>query len=451
MAYFYVKQSLGTRTTGGGLTKQTGSFAALGAANVYATIQLAIADSAPPVAGDFIFISDASTSTDAAIITIALPDGVQVWSVSDTNLDQYSAGAVIDNTAGLTTDWIIFTPAANGWGAFRGVTFNTNENVQCTAGDPYILFFTECTFQKQDVSGNVMVWGGGSCRALRIHLKDCTYDSAHSSNGIAATGCHLYIDNLIAGGGHVAMSFLIAHSGGLMSNVTEIINTDITPLLSASGDIYSFVANDAVIANVRRCKIGASQGFSINPISRFNETMTVSSVDTGDGYHYFRYEDMFAIVEEDTTQYLNATYNGTNGFSTKIITSAEVSPATPFKYKLCTLTSRDLSGASGETFKVELVSPTAGLTDTDVWIELEYQDNTDQALGVTQDTLNADPLAAGTPLNSSSAVWQVTTDTEYDITEQILQKAAVTNTNVTVYVYIAAALTVNFDPAITVT
>ena len=455
MANFYYVKEGGTATGDAGrvaTTRSTGSFESKGSANYYDDIQGAIAATTPPAAGDFIFISDASVSNDNAAIAIALPDAVQVWSVSDTNCDQYSAGATIDNTAAGDDDAITFTPVNNGWGAFHGITFNSDEGYICTASNPYELIFRECTFQKQHVSGSLMLWGGGSNRGLQVSLKDCTIESAHGSNQIAVQGCHCIVDNLSAGGGHTLISTLFAPAAGLASTYIEIINTDITALADATGHIFSSSSLDSAKFYARRCKIGASQTIYDGSITEFNTSLNASSVDTGDDYHYFYYETMFGSAEEDTAQYLNATYDGTNEFSTQIVTTAETSEAHPFKYKLCTLTSRDLSGASGETFKVELVSSDSGLTDTDVWIELEYQDNTDQALGALQDTRNADPLATGTALNSSSAVWAVTTNTEYDISETITQKSAVSNTNVTIYVYVAKpSITVNFDPAVDVT
>ena len=115
--YFYVKNGLGTRTTGGGLTKQTGSFTTLGAANVYNTFALALADTLPPVVGDFVIMSNAHLFNGIAATTYTLPSGLGIFivSVSDTACDTFSAGATEQTTGS-------FALTITGNGSFKGVT-----------------------------------------------------------------------------------------------------------------------------------------------------------------------------------------------------------------------------------------------------------------------------------------------------------------------------------------
>jgi len=164
--YFYVKNSLGTRTTGGGLTKQTGTFTALGATNVYATIALALADAAPPVAGDFIVISDADAFSAAATTTYTFPDGVFIISASDTACDTYSRGATQTFTGSSTL-------ALNGQFYSKGVSFIAGSGssgssitmVPAATGNQKQVF-EDCSIQIGGTGASQFLLAGGNATAI---------------------------------------------------------------------------------------------------------------------------------------------------------------------------------------------------------------------------------------------------------------------------------------------
>ena len=97
MAFYYVKTG-GTATGDAGryASKQTGSFAGLGAANYYATITAALAATTAPVAGDYIVCShlyDFDNGSGQIGNTFPTGAGVTCMSVDDTAIDSYLAGA----------------------------------------------------------------------------------------------------------------------------------------------------------------------------------------------------------------------------------------------------------------------------------------------------------------------------------------------------------------------
>ena len=105
MAFYYIKAG-GTATGDAGryATAQTGSFAALGAANYYDSITDANAATTAPAAGDEFRISDLHAESESNSIAIGIGGGIDnefnIYSVSDTAIDQYSTGASVTTTGG---------------------------------------------------------------------------------------------------------------------------------------------------------------------------------------------------------------------------------------------------------------------------------------------------------------------------------------------------------------
>ena len=126
--FYYVKTdgvNDGTKATGA-LTKQSGSFASLGVSAYYPTIAAAITGGAG--AGDYICCSDAHSYTSTVNIAIngpayatTPPQPLIIVSVSDTNCDAYSAGA-IEQTTGTNPD-INFVGILN----IAGVNFSSSD------------------------------------------------------------------------------------------------------------------------------------------------------------------------------------------------------------------------------------------------------------------------------------------------------------------------------------
>jgi len=449
MANFYYVKEGGAATGDAGrveTTKSTGSFDTKGSSNYYDAIDDAVGADAPPTAGDLIFVSDASVNTESTTYTMTIPDGVQVVSVSDTNCDQYSAGATIDNTSAGSDDWIRINPAANGWASYRGFTFDTNEWVSIVATDSYRVRFEDCTFEKHHASGSVFASSSssGSQRSGMCELINCTVIAEHSSNSLTFP-TDGYIDNLQAGAGHAAIDTVFILQASLGGNDVRVTNTDLSAL-GATATCVSFANADHGNIILDRCKIGASQTLHSTILVPTN-TITVSSCDAGDGYYYSYYADFYGAAEQDTTTYLNATYDGTNGFSIQVDTTAEASISTPFRYKLGSIPAQDLS--SSKTVTVEATSATGSLDNGDWWLELVRQDNTDQALGVAETTQHATATESGdgtAHTTSGTGTWTSGAATDYIETITPGALANVDNDTVEVWVVVAKpSLTINFD------
>lgn len=126
MAFYYVKSG-GTATGDAGryTTQQTGSFTTLGAANYYDNVLAAFNATTTPTSNDFIYVSNIHNYTYGANVQFNGPTSggfVNIYSVSDTAIDQYSAGA--DE---VTSDGFDF--AFTGRLVFRGVGMIAGDDV----------------------------------------------------------------------------------------------------------------------------------------------------------------------------------------------------------------------------------------------------------------------------------------------------------------------------------
>lgn len=140
----------------------------------------------------------------------------------------------------------------------------------------------------------------------------------------------------------------------------------------------------------------------------YDGEMVLESCDVGDGYHFFHYGNKYGQFEEDTGIYRDAgaTYDGTNEFSAEIITTSLASFYTPFRQKLASFYVDTDDFTTDITFKVHLArdDSTTAFNDDEVWIEVEYNDGADNALGVVASS-RPDPGAAGIALTSESVAW----------------------------------------------
>jgi len=458
MANFYYVKTGGTAagaTDNGRVatTRSTGTFAAKGAASYYPDILTALTASTAPTDGDFIYCSSAHNTAHTTAQTLTIPHGVSVVSVDDTALDSYLAGAreVVDN-GGSTLD-ISVNVTAGGTSAHHGMTYGAEDRMTMGSNDSVTVKYYNCTFEVFGLATAPLfslISTGGS-----HYFQDCVWNwDVDVSAGMfnVGNGGNLTFINASATGTAQTGNLITVATDGVRVNIHS---TDLTGFMAANCELVwrKLVGTGMIDMNLTGCLLPTGfDFFKTAPTTIGAWKFSMSECGTADEYYSYTEEETFNVVIEDLTQYLTATYDGSVGFSTKVTTGAYTSLLNPYRHEIATLPARDLSGAGGETYEMEIVSADSGLTDTDVWIEVEYQDNTNQALTVVESSRNADPIAAGTALTSSSAVWNVTTNTEYKISQAVTQKAAVANSNVRVYLVVSKpSITINADPAITIT
>lgn len=454
MAYHYVKHT-GTNTGDTSYaTMRTGAFGSgdLINANVYADVETCIAN-ATIVDGDFIMVSDAHSHTETTVNTeigIAV-DGATLYivSVSDTNADQYSRGA--EEKTGPTHADIYFVGNAGSTTVHRGMDYVTYDNFQVnTAGIRHV--FDDCLLEFTTASGADEFLAMSAEQIMEFWNSQFKFVAA--GQGFQLLEGEIRMRGVSGATGTTKVDGLVEILAGAGSFIIDIRDTDLDSMMAANSELIFGDGgsldniNYRALIHLHNCKLPS--GFSIHnesPLAIPHYEFFMTSCHVGDNYFQTYYEVPEGTIEDDTTQYLDLEYEGTSKLSFKFTTSAEANDVKPLRHPIGILPAQDIATAN-QTMTVEFVSSDSGLTDTDVWFEFETQDDTDQSLGVLHTTRNATALGAGNGSShtTSSAVWNVTTNTEYKETKDLGAFTNPTNSNVVAYACVAKpSITVNFN------
>ena len=433
MASYYFVKSGGTATGNDGrkATIGSGSFATLGASNYYNSIEEARDATTAPVSGDFILCShlhNFSTTSDNNILTTMT--GLAIISVDDANRNQYLAGATESATNTGSTLETILACTSNAYMSFIGMHFFQDSNF-ILMGDSAHYYFDNCIIEFRtggNASAHLETLSNND--GIRAYFKDCDLDFGHAAQSVGlGDNCLFIFDGCINSGATNNNFFDQELRGG--SAICR--NMDMTKFGSTLGLVLSTDSGDGHLGLlVENCHLATGTVLILNA-NDYNHDLVFSG--SGEADEYFNYERLKEnkTVIIDTATYLNATYDGgTTGFSMKLSTHTFTDQFQPLRYRLGILSDIDLSTA--QTVTVEITSD-AGLTDNDVWIEITIQDNTDQALGVTQTTQNADIMATGTGLTTAgTGTWTVGDTEDYIITKDLGAQSNVLNGNVEVWI-----------------
>lgn len=436
MAYYYIKSG-GTATgdAGRATTLRTGSFTAMGASAYYADISSALGATTAPVEGDHFLISSANTE----VITTVSVSGVHLVSVSDSNANHALAGATIG-----TSTFINIDPSNNGIAtSYDGIDFNSGSGSIFLRPVAATQYLTNCEI---DGSGNVTSLINMDQNGF-THIKDTKITTRNGNTCVVKTGGHsvVTLDNVDFSAMTSTVSFCDIDGGGIS---LYIKNTDLSVFQQLFYD--NPLASGSIYAEVSRCKLasGFAPFFTTPATDRAVISITECTnpnIPDDDAYHYFYYYTPFGEVEEDIATYLDATYDGTNGFSFAFSTSALCGPTQFLRYPIGSFPAQDLTTA--KTVTVELTGD-ANLDDSDVWIEVELNDNTNEALGVVQTTRSANKLVGNNLSTAGTGTWTLGDTQDYIITKDLGAQTNVDNGNVVVYACVGRpSIDVNFNIA----
>ena len=409
MAYYYFKaggtaDKLGTdngRTT----TKRTGAWSGT-TTDYYDSLYDVFAGDKPtiaPVAGDYILCSHLHSNAHTVSTTVSVVSGVIIMSVDNANQENYLKGA----TEGTTT-----------YDTYKLLSVNAStlysRGVNYSVGSHFYLNQEGCSYFFED------------CDVSMIHVSASTIQTYGYATYLSLTNVAL---DMSAGVASLQMgrgSIIHWRGGSLTADITStkliqvdgqsggeflVEDVDLSVLSKDILDAALRTADDDVNVILRRCKISSGQVITTGSKTGFYATpATMESCDTGDGYHYYSYVWDNGEVSEDTAIYrtLGSTYDGTNGFSSELISTALASHSKPL---VGAYTPFYVDVDTGDyttdiTFTAHFVvdgSATA-LNSDEVWLEVEYTDGLDNALGVVV-TTKADPLATGTAPTTETALW----------------------------------------------
>jgi hypothetical protein len=415
MAWFYVKQSLGTRTTGGGYgSQQTGTFAALGAANVYATITDAISDGAG--SGDYINVSDAHSYSTSSAITYTGPTTTNaaaliIVTVEDANCDtETTASAYQEWVTGGTNDITI-----NGFIHWRGVYLKSDDDITQSTETGLVSF----------VGGDMELTGAGdginmtsSTDSGYLQLKDTTITGDAGSIIAVSRGGLIEMDNVTTVGITGSSGLFFGHTAGGSSIYAKgcDFSTVTGTLIAQFGD---GAQRDTTNIYIQGCRIGSGCVITdtANTVKPGLSCTVTNTSDTSAGAEYQYYHQSWGgQVEDDTAFYRDGSTAFPSGqkVSYKCVTNANCFPGKAFVFDLPTRFA-ELSNAASDVLTIHLLSATS-LNDDDVWLELSYPDGTNKHLYNRLSTEPASIFSTPTGLTTTTEAWTGrTTENRYKI------------------------------------
>lgn len=371
MAFYYVKTG-GTATGDAGryATKQTGSFAGLGAANYYDNIDAAIAATTPVAEGDTIVCSNLYAFVTGSFILRTLPSGagVTIISVDDTDIETYLSGASeqVGSNAGIETEGNV---------RYIGFTHTTPATIEAS-GNSNVIYIDSVA--ELTTSGDAVA---AINDGARIEMIDSEINCGSTSNGIrASAGGTVSLRSVTITGSTITNLILQSYTiGGGVVRLEGCDLTNVTGTLNGDGGDQAF--DDLVDVKIDMCKIANGVNRSV-ALSNYNQNVYVtrcSDSSTGHDYNY-GYTGFSGDLDQDTATYRNedpSTAESNVKLSYKIVTNTNCSKATPLVIKFPNPSYFELSGTAQDTLSLFITSNDT-LTNDDFYVDVIYPDGTNK-------------------------------------------------------------------------
>ena len=403
----YIVKSGGTATLDGGryTTPQSGSFAALGAANYYPDIESAIAASTAPVTGDRILVSDLHAFSTGSAITITgiASNPFNIICVDDNNIDQSrtTGNRGSENSTGVS-DVLV----SNAF--FSGIELLSGDNISFAG----MNLLEDCELTVPG-SGDVPVFMSGDGSSVKLINSVISANNAGaipfsiisgadvdvmggSIQTSAASITNMVNGGFVNGGGSLRMKGvdISAVSGTLIANVGS-----------------SAAADDSIEVHLDLCMLASGVARTNETFKSFNQRVLTTRCSDSSAAAEYQYglTAFGGDVDDDSAIFRNESPVFTDSnqkISYKIVTNSDASLAFPLWFDMPLNKWSVLSSASTDTLRFYLTSNTV-LTDKDIYIEISYPDGTNKQ---TPNFLTSAPATVGGTLDLMAAGTTLTTD-----------------------------------------
>lgn len=405
--YYYIKKGgLAVGDAGRSATARTGTWNA-SAADYYDSLYDVFAGGVPttaPTSGDAILCSSAHSKGYASTTALGLTDGVIIISVDNANQENYLKGAIEAVTATNGIFDIVNTVAVSV--VMFGVLIKCHRYLKPLTAAEAVLITFNCDFYITGGSSGYFLAATGD-GALGIYNNADFYTAGAGTFFSASAG-----GRFIWNGGVLQDSVTtLVKSGGNGGVNVELVNVDLTKVTGSITDLITASNSDRIEIDLSRCLMASAVPLTSGTWAQKSSRVEAKGLGVGTGaddYHYFESEFYEGGFSEDTAIYrtLGATYDGTNNFSSDIISNGNCSYSHPIKFDLGSQFIDTADYTTNVTFTVHFAvdGSTVALNSDEFWMEVEHVDGADNALGVLVDN-KAAPLATGTAPTTETSLW----------------------------------------------
>lgn len=452
--YYYIKNggtAVGTSAdasaTYGIANTQLTSAWSVTASEYFDSIADALAATTTPVDGDIFCCSDVHNFEYGATTTITLTPSIQlhIISVSNSNRDQYSAGA--KETCGTTNmNRSLAFSQLTGSTIVQGVSFEAGRNIVVNTTKCRIIFkdLSFTTYRLSDEASNPKV--SGLCY---ITFENVTFNTPTSTSAryyvYAYYGVFVEFINCTVTGNFVYYGYWLATA----NDRTATVVMDGVDLSGATSLSYLF-GNTDINEGFRSfdChNILLPSGASINDPTNVLNSSTFRINASGAAGEYYGQETAtyLGAMAVDTTTKLNGTYDGTNAFSWQVDATSNCNYLALYLVKVYESSNIDLSAAKTVTV---LATAEASLKDTEIGIMVLHTSTTDEVLLARKTTAPTELFSGGTAITAGNTDpgWTSPAAETYELTVDMGAQAGITNGTVKVFLWVGkTSLTANFD------
>lgn len=387
----------------------TGSGSGADWANAHTTFQAAITAS---TAGDRFFVAHDHAQSQGTSVslnfkgTTAAPDTVfcvdRAGSVPPVAADLRTTATV---TVTVTTAQIsIFTSGLYIYGvSFIGGTGANPQSITIVGLGR--LTFQDCAFKLNDTTITSRINVSNNSNGF-VEWINCSVAFGHVSHALTANNGFLWRDTATPILGAIIPTTLFAlNSTG--TQVTEIRNLDLSQL-GAGCTIVTPANNQASDFRLVNCKLDASVTVSTTPAAAASLGVNVlGSNSTNNAQRNERYAYQGTLTTETTIKRTAGASDGVTAYSWKVTTTANAMKAFPFVLFEGALWNVDTGSA--KTLTVHILTDNVTLTDSEIWLEVDYLGSSGTPLGTGINDAFATLLSGDANQASDSAeAWTTT-------------------------------------------
>jgi len=386
-------------------------------------------DTVSPAPGDFMIVANDHAEVRSGTYTMYMEGGYNWISCDVNNQENFSEGGKIDWNVGFS--FAVYNPTPTQPPVrFAGITFAAGTGFAINSLDAQ-WYFTKCTIQGK---ANGFVHNNQNARNIFIYYKDCKLIMPDATSYLSYyNGAHAKFVNLQAGAGHVKLNWLFRSLTGNPATVVEVWNTDLSQIIKTGGALFKDHVSGGIRTHYKFRGCLFPDDMNIFDTAPVGENFLIDIAESAEGSAYYNrvyWDGRLGIFQTSTANYLTDTYDGVNGISMSIISTANVAEFVPFEFEFWARPAVDLRTA--KTLSIEIIGP-AGLLDNEVYFDVYAQDNTNKALTtLLASTKTTGEFETGTALTGSSAAWNTPGDTPYILSVDLPTRSNVDNTNLLV-------------------